>query len=637
MSSPSLLPAPTYSCAFFARVRSLLKKLCPGAAAALLALALAGCASGGVLDRVFGNGEGDGLGGEPVFSTAGGISYDTELTGVEKDGLAELLEDSSELIALEDRLPASLGALRRRAEGDLERLQTALRSEGYYDGEVRYMLQREKTPVLVTLEVAPGPRYMLAEYKVQYEGAPPPSNPPTLSELGIKEEMPARAPEIVAAQAGLLRLLARRGHPLAKVIDRRAVVDHDTRKMEVTLRVNAGAFSRFGKAELSGNESVEEDYARDLIAWEEGEVYDEEKVEETRRAYAQTGLFGGIGISHGGETNAGGELPMDIDLNETAPRSIGFGAKYSTSEGPGGNASWEHRNLFGRNEQLRLDLTVTELEQVLSGQFTKPRFLRADQELIIESELANRNTDAFDEQGLSAGIAINRDWLENWEISAGLSAEYTKLKDESGESTFQLFGVPLSASRDSTDNALDPSRGSRLSFVVVPYAGMKSSEPLAFVKSTVTGSAYYAVDEEKRYILAGLVRAGSIAGEETPSVPANKRYFAGGGGSIRGYEYQKVGPLDDEGEPLGGRSLFEVKGELRTKVTENFGLVPFVDGGMVFDNEYPDFQEDLQWAGGLGFRYFTGFGPLRADIAIPINKRQGDDDFQFYISIGQAF
>lgn len=637
MSSPSLLPAPPYSCAFFRRVSSVLKKLCPGAAAALLALALAGCASGGVLDRVFGNGEGEGLGGEPVFSTAGGISYDTELTGVEKDGLAELLEDSSELIALEDRLPASLGALRRRAEGDLERLQTALRSEGYYDGEVRYMLQREKTPVLVTLEVAPGPRYMLAEYKVQYEGAPPPSNPPTLSELGIKEEMPARAPEIVAAQAGLLRLLARRGHPLAKVIDRRAVVDHDTGKMEVTLRVNAGAFSRFGKAELSGNESVEEDYARDLIAWEEGEVYDEEKVEETRRAYAQTGLFGGIGISHGGETNAGGELPMEIDLSETAPRSIGFGAKYSTSEGPGGNASWEHRNLFGRNEQLRLDLTVTELEQVLSGQFTKPRFLRADQELIIESELANRNTDAFDEQGLSAGIAINRDWLENWEISAGLSAEYTKLKDESGESTFQLFGVPLSASRDSTDNALDPSRGSRLSFVVVPYAGMKSSEPLAFVKTTVTGSAYYAVDEEKRYILAGLVRAGSIAGEETPSVPANKRYFAGGGGSIRGYEYQKVGPLDDEGEPLGGRSLFEVKGELRTKVTENFGLVPFVDGGMVFDNEYPDFQEDLQWAGGLGFRYFTGFGPLRADIAIPINKRQGDDDFQFYISIGQAF
>lgn len=637
MSSPSLLPAPTYSCAFFRRVSSVLKKLCPGAAAALLALALAGCASGGVFDRVFGNGEGEGLGGEPVFSTTGGISYDTELTGVEKDGLAELLEDSSELIALEDRLPASLGALRRRAEGDLERLQTALRSEGYYDGEVRYMLQREKTPVLVTLEVAPGPRYMLAEYKVQYEGAPPPSNPPTLSELGIKEEMPARAPEIVAAQAGLLRLLARRGHPLAKVIDRRAVVDHDTGKMEVTLRVNAGAFSRFGKAELSGNESVEEDYARDLIAWEEGEVYDEEKVEETRRAYAQTGLFGGIGISHGGETNAGGELPMEIDLSETAPRSIGFGAKYSTSEGPGGNASWEHRNLFGRNEQLRLDLTVTELEQVLSGQFTKPRFLRADQELIIESELANRNTDAFDEQGLSAGIAINRDWLENWEISAGLSAEYTKLKDESGESTFQLFGVPLSASRDSTDNALDPSRGSRLSFVVVPYAGMKSSEPLAFVKTTVTGSAYYAVDEEKRYILAGLVRAGSIAGEETPSVPASKRYFAGGGGSIRGYEYQKVGPLDDEGEPLGGRSLFEVKGELRTKVTENFGLVPFVDGGMVFDNEYPDFQEDLQWAGGLGFRYFTGFGPLRADIAIPINKRQGDDDFQFYISIGQAF
>lgn len=637
MSSPPLLSAHPCSFGFFRRGNRFLKSLHKSFAVAFLALSLAGCASGGVLDDVFGTGESEGLGEDPVFSTAGGISYDTELTGAEPDGLKALLEESSELVALEDRLPASLGALRRRAEGDLERLQTALRSEGYYDGEVRYMLQREKKPVLVTLEVTPGPRYELASYVIHYEGAPPPDDPPALSALGIKEGAPARAPEIVSAQSRLLRLLARRGHPHAKVINQRAVIDHDTRKMEVTLRVDAGAFSRFGKAALSGNESVEEDYALALIEWEEGDVYDEEKVEETRRAFAQTGLFGGIGISHGGELNAEGELPMTVEVSEVPPRSIGFGAKYSTSEGPGGNASWEHRNLFGRNEQLRLGMTIAELEQVLSAQFTKPRFLRPDQELVMEAELANRNTDAFDEQGLSAGIAINRDWLENWEISAGLSAEYTKLKDDSGESTFQLFGVPLSASRDSTDDALDPSRGSRFSVYVIPYAGMKSSEPLAFVKTTVTGSAYHAVDEEKRYILAGLVRAGSIAGEETPSVPANKRYYAGGGGSIRGYEYQKVGPLDDEGEPLGGRSLFEVKGELRTKVTENFGLVPFVDGGMVFDNEYPDFREDLQWAGGLGFRYFTGFGPLRADIAIPINKRQGDDNFQFYISIGQAF
>jgi translocation and assembly module TamA len=171
---------------------------------------------------------------------------------------------------------------------------------------------------------------------------------------------------------------------------------------------------------------------------------------------------------------------------------------------------------------------------------------------------------------------------------------------------------------------------------VTPYTGTGDGG-LLFAVGTVSGSAYRALDTDRRFVLAGRAKFGSLVGEETDDVPANKRFYAGGGGSIRGYEFQSVGPLDANNDPLGGRSLIELNAELRVRITEQIGLVPFVDGGMVFDSVYPDFEEDLRWAAGLGVRYFSAIGPLRLDIAIPLNKREVDDSFQFYISLGQAF
>ncbi|HSR71931.1 MAG TPA: BamA/TamA family outer membrane protein, partial [Kiloniellales bacterium] len=198
-------------------------------------------------------------------------------------------------------------------------------------------------------------------------------------------------------------------------------------------------------------------------------------------------------------------------------------------------------------------------------------------------------------------------------------------------------GLPLTATRDDRDDLLDPTRGTRLSLTLTPYGGV-GDQSLAFLRSTLGGTAYYAIDEGRRFVVAGRARLGSILGDDTEEIPANKRFYAGGGGSIRGYEFQKVGPLDENNEPLGGRSLVELGVELRIRVTEEIGIVPFLDGGTVFDSPYPDFEEDLRWATGLGLRYFTAIGPLRLDVAVPLDKREGiDDDYQFYISLGQAF
>src|SRR5690606_8530501 len=189
---------------------------------------------------------------------------------------------------------------------------------------------------------------------------------------------------------------------------------------------------------------------------------------------------------------------------------------------------------------------------------------------------------------------------------------------------------------DTTDDALDPRSGSRLLFSLTPTTGM-GSETLLFLTSVAAGSAYYAIDEAERFVIAGRARIGSIVGEKTDVLPASRRFYAGGGGSIRGYEYQLVGPLDDDDDPFGGTSLVELGGELRVRVTESIGVVAFVDGGTVYDDPWPSGDETLRCAAGLGLRYFTGFGPIRLDVAFPLNPRDDVDEiFQFYISFGQA-
>ncbi len=575
---------------------------------------------------------------EPVVEQAPGIAYDVSIAGVPEPDLLELLEGSSQLVALKDRPPSTPGALQQRAKGDVERLQTALRSEGFYAAEVQYTIDRGITPIGITVEVSTGIQYLLAEYDVRYEESPPPEADvqPSLEDLGLYIGMPARAPAILAAQRALLDTLANRGYPLAKVLGRKTLVDHGTTTMTVSLAADAGPLARFGAMTIEGLSVVEEDYVRGKITWTEGERYDRAKVEATRGALSDAGLFASVAIAAETEVGSEGDLPMTVTLVEGKHRSIGFGANYSTSEGLGGEVFWEHRNLFGRNERLRLTLTAAEIEQVLEADFRKPGFLQRDQDLLSNVAVSNRTTDAFDEQSVSGSVGVERPWGENWRVSGGVSGEYSILEDEEGEETFRLFGLPVRGARDTTGDPLNPVRGTRLNLALTPYLG-KSDDNLLFAVATAAGTAYYALDRDRRFVLAGRAKMGTIVGEETETVPANKRFYAGGGGSIRGFEFQSVSPLDSENDPLGGRSILELNGEVRIRLTERFGLVPFVDGGTVSDLSYLDFDETVRWAAGLGGRYFSDFGPLRVDLAVPLNRRDIDDSFQFYISLGQAF
>ena len=567
------------------------------------------------------------------------VAYEPSITGVDDDKLLDLLKGSSQLYELVDRPPATVLSLERRARNDLSRLRAALQSEGYYDAKLGFDVDTEKQPVAVTVRVDPGPLYTLAEFTVDYVGSPPPpaADRPSLESLDIEIGMPAVAPKIKAGETKLLRLLGDRGYPFPKVDKLDATVRHDKRQMYVKLAVDAGARAKFGAVRIGGLTNIDEAYIRRLISWKEGATFDRREIDETRQALIGTELFGRVQITAQPEPDAEGRVPIAIELTERPQRSIGAGLSYSTDIGFAGEVFWEHRNLLGQNERLKLTVTAGEIEQSGKAAFRKPAFLRRDQALLVDGSLSNLETDAFDQKSISSTVALERRFTRAWRGSVGVTASYDDVQDNDGTREFKLLGLPVTGLMDTTDNLLNPTRGQRLDLSGTPYVGT-GDRNLAFLRMLVGGSTYYAIDKDKRFILAGRVRVGSIVGEATEALPADKRFYAGGGGSIRGYEFQRVGPLDSEDDPLGGRSLLEMSGELRIRVTEQFGLVPFIDGGTVFEDPYPSFDRTVRWAGGLGFRYFTGFGPLRLDVAFPINGRDDvDDTFEFYISFGQAF
>jgi translocation and assembly module TamA len=246
-----------------------------------------------------------------------------------------------------------------------------------------------------------------------------------------------------------------------------------------------------------------------------------------------------------------------------------------------------------------------------------------------------QNSDAFDEESLAATAILERRINPRWRYSYGGSVELSQIEEDTRDTTNTLFGAPLRLNYDGTDDLLDPTSGRRLGLSLTPYIGTFSRN-VTFGVAEAAGSSYLAVPDE-RLVFAGRFRIGSAIGERTSQIPANKRFYAGGGGSVRGYELESLGLLDADGDPLGGRSVLELGLESRIRVNEDIGIVPFLEGGNVFDDPVPNGSGTLRWAAGIGLRYFTLVGPLRFDIAVPLDERPSDDDYQIYISIGQAF
>ena len=481
------------------------------------------------------------------------------------------------------------------------------------------------------------------------EATPPPRFPDTLR--GVTPGEPVTADQMLEAVEKLPERLRRRGYPLAQVSSQRYFLDRAARTLNAEIVVDTGPPALLGEIVVEGNKDVSTTYIRDRAPWKAGtEPWNESRVQDYVDELRGLGLFSMVrqrNIKDVPSPRKDGMviLPVQLVVREGPPRSVSAAARYETDSGIGVEGEWEHRNFFGNGEKLVVSLPITPEKQGLKASFEKPAFLDRDQKLVGEASLLQEFTDAYDRRGLRVGAGIERRLSPYWWVGVGASSDSgTLTEDDRTNEPYSFVGPHLRIVRDSRNNKINPKRGSVLEINSKPIFGYYDGFFTA-LGTEVEGMFYYApfrkgpnkgvIDD--KLVLAARVRGGSMAGAEMNNLPSTLRYYAGGAGSVRGYSYQAIGPRNDKGDPSGGRSYQIVNLEARYKITDEIGIVPFLDGGMVYEDALPQVFGDMRWGAGLGLRYYTPIGPVRLDVATPLNPVDGDPPLQLYISIGQSF
>lgn len=578
------------------------------------------------------------LGGMPAKPShaQSGITYTPSIAGVADQSLRRDLESVSNVFKLRERHPPTIRLLQRRAENDTELFQKILRAQGYYDAAIAIQISEEAQPATVTFNINLGPVYPFHAIEINIAGKVEDLRLPTPEELGLHSGSAARSRDILNAQERLLKEIKNQGFPFPKIAERRVVVNHREQHVDVTFEVDPGPLAHFGKTTVEGLKSVKEQLVMDQLPWRQGDQFDAALLTKLHKRLVATRLFSIVRIDYAKELGKDKLLPITVNLTERKHRSVAAGASWSSDEGIGGKISWENRNLFQGGERLYLALDASEIDLSAQARFEKPSFLRKDQTLNVNFDLAYETTDAYDSRNVGSSLIVNRQFKDKMVLGAGGGFRSSRVKQIGTTESFQLVYLPAHFDWDETDDLLDPTRGGRLNLQLAPYYDLAKSD-LGFVKGQIVYSHYIQLIESPFVLFAGRVAMGSISGAPFGDIPADLRFYAGGGGSIRGYAYQTVGPLLGK-DPIGGRSLAVFSAEFRFKATQTLGFVAFLDGGSAFESTYPSFDETLRWGAGPGFRYYTPIGPLRLDVGFPLNKRPGiDSDYQIYVSIGQAF
>lgn len=535
---------------------------------------------------------------------------------------------------------------------DLERVADIYREFGYYEARVRSDLEwnADRTKVWVRIVVHEGEPVRLVDLSVEFAEdtpLPEPARQALVASLPLVPGDIFGSRPYARARQALLEALAERGHPAATLAGG-ARVDLDRREAFVEWSLDPGPPVRFGEIHLTGLEQVDPELVYRELVIPVGAPYSLEAQRESERRLRDTELFNAVAIQSGPPERSDDEpapeeevWPLEIRLRERPPRSVRVGLGYGTEEQVRAKLAWRHRNFLGGARKLEVRGQYSSL--LIGGQlrFLQPRFLDPEVELALEAGVAWETVPAYNAFRNQQRIQLSRPFAGPWKVRGGYRFEFadvTKVQaDEPGdEGVSRVSALFAGLRRDTLDDRLEPTRGSWLDLYAEPafQAIGSSASHATFVSEGRVFQQWW------KLVFGGRVKLGSIQPLLTSSeddVPITERFFSGGSTSVRGYDYQSIGPRDFREDPLGGLSLAEAGFEMRVPLPWRLSLVGFVDAGYVSRKPWTFRERDVQFGAGPGLRLATPVGPLRFDFGIPLNPRHGDDAYRIHFAVGHAF
>ncbi|MFM8819283.1 MAG: autotransporter assembly complex protein TamA [Phenylobacterium sp.] len=533
---------------------------------------------------------------------------------------------------------------RQRANAAASEAAAVLRSEGYYAFSLQSGVS-EDSRAEPFVEVTPGPQFRIQDVSIEWiDPAPDPSIQALgRDQLRLTPGQPVRAIDVVSAEGRVLAAIQKQGYADAFIGPREVIVDHADQTLRPRFRINSGGPVRLGPVRLETDGRTRPAWLAGLSPWKPGAIYDPDAIAGLEKGLVESGAYDQVTVTLTPPEAAmeDGVRPVVVALTDRKPRRLEAGASFSSSDGLGADMRWSHFNQLGMADTSAVFGRASTIDSRLGVQVTLPHWRRLRQSLNGYAAGYRRETSAYDETGLEVRADIQRRRSEVAYVTVGSALEYTQTREKSPSAAVvlrreQVIGSVLGAlAFDSTDNVLNPTTGWRVDIRAEPTL-IAGSVTLSYVKASIQGSAYLPLGPEQATVLAVRARTGAILGGTLSGVPASRRFYAGGGGSVRGYVFQGIGPHLADDTPVGGLSLVEVSGEVRHRLSDRWGLVAFADAGSVGRYQEPAF-DGLNIGAGLGVRYDLGFGPIRFDLAFPLNRRSGDPGYQVYVSIGQSF
>ncbi|MBY0565593.1 MAG: BamA/TamA family outer membrane protein [Hyphomonadaceae bacterium] len=561
-------------------------------------------------------------------------------TPVVVEGIDDEMRETLRDLLPDREQPEDLFDAERIAEEAAERAHVWLRSEGYYAATVTP--EAQDNPIAARIVIAPGRRFTFAAPQVSYGDAPPSteaSNAVADALSSVSAGAPARAHVVLQAEAAAIAALQQAGYADAEAGERRIIVDHASGVVTAQFAFSPQARVRLGDATADPDDVFRHGFVDDLQNWDTGDPYTPEALAQLRRDLSATGAVTRVSTELA-PPDENGLRDVVLGFEPARRNAYELGVSYSTTEGVGVQGEWTRRNVSGRADPLTVGVILAELQQSVDVELRRPHAAGRGQTIRYGASAIREHLDAYARQGASVFASVDASRRLRTATTYGASLAFDEYDDLAGGVTEALVLSGFGAvRRDTTEFTLDPRDGSITELRVEPSVST-GDETLGFVRAIAEARGYETFGRADSLTLAARIHAGwleAVSGS-VDDVPPDRRFYAGGGGSVRGYEYNSIYPLERDALGLapGGQGALEASLEARWRFAERWGAVAFVDGGNAFD-DWSD-AGDLAFGVGIGIRYNLGFAPLRVDVAAPLNDDRGaEDDYALYVSLGQAF
>lgn len=565
-------------------------------------------------------------------------------------GFTEKLRSASLSLTTAAREDATAQDLLAAAQSDYARLIGVLYAEGYYGGVITIRVDGKEAASIPPLR-APGTINQIdisVDRRAKFtfgiaRVAPVPAR--TGLPQGFAKGKLARGDLIGEAARTGVSAWRDAGHAKADITGQVITADHAGKTLDADITLSPGPRLRFGVLEIEPSEPpshVRPSRIRAIAGLPAGKTFSPEKLDQSATRLRRTGAFRSVVLSEAETPNPDGTLDITTRVVDAKRRRVGAGAELSSLEGLTLTGFWLHRNLFGGAERLRFDGMIGGIggnsggeDFRLSGRFERPATLGPDTSMFLLASIEDNNEPDYSERSVEVGGGLSHVFSKYLTAEAGLSYRYSEIDDDLGSRSLQHLLFPLRVTWDRRDNALNAKSGQFADLSLTPFLGIEQGSGTG-ARLFADARTYHSLGKADRFTFAARAQFGSVAGADIDAVPADMLFYSGGAGTVRGQSYQSLGVDLSPGVTVGGRSFMGFSGELRTDVTKSIQAVTFADTGFVGQDALGSGKGEWHSGAGLGARYMTGVGPIRVDLATPLDGNAGKS-YELYIGIGQAF